>query len=216
MPPRTLLIGLILGTLLGSALGYIISTTMLKQSDPYATISAKETQITQLNQQISNKNSQIDTLQKQILSLKAEDLRLIAVSFPRVDDTSSLIRNWISRANTSIDVAIYSFTRDSIADALIEAKTRGVKVRVLMELDKTTDDGSEYLRLKTMGVSIKPDSSQGLMHDKFFVIDGRIIGTGSFNWTSAAENDNAENLIIVSSEVLASKYLREFDVLWTS
>ena len=83
MPPRTLLIGLILGTLLGSALGYTISTTMLKQSDPYTTLSAKETQITQLNQQISNKNSQIETLQKQILSLKAEDLRLIAVSFPR-------------------------------------------------------------------------------------------------------------------------------------
>ena len=214
MVSRSLLIGLILGILIGSALGYSTTNMLLQQSDPYSTIATKETQIAQLNQQLADRNSQIGSLQSQVTSLKARSLDLLVVSFPRVDDTSSLICAWIGRANTTINIAIYSFTQDSIADALIAAKGRGVKIRVLMELDKINDDGSEYAKLKAAGISIKSDSSAGLMHDKFFVIDGRVVGTGSYNWTSAAENDNAENLVIFSSNSLASKYLNEFNYIW--
>jgi phosphatidylserine/phosphatidylglycerophosphate/cardiolipin synthase-like enzyme len=230
---RTLAIGFITGIILGSIISYAITVpqtsayekqvkrlsdqlTQLQQADPYVTIATKDTQITLLNQQITQKDSQITALQNQIDFLRANSLDLIQVSFSRVDDTSSLIRTWIGRANSTIDVAVYSFTQDSLADALVSARNRGVAVRVLMDSGTTSDSGSEYSRLQKLGISIKTDSSMGLMHDKFFLIDGRIVGTGSYNWTGSAEDDNAENLLIVRSTILFGRYLNEFNAIWNA
>ena len=190
--------------------------TQLQQTDLYLTIATRDAEIAQLSQQIAEKSTQIMTLQSQVNLLQAKNLELIDVSFSRVDDTSSLIRTWIGKANSTIDVAIYSFTQNSIGDALVAAKGRGVNVRVIMEQDTISDSGSEYSWLQSKGIAIRTDSSEGLMHDKFFIIDGKVIGTGSYNWTTAAENDNSENLLIVRSESLATKYLNEFNYLWSS
>lgn len=230
---KILAIGLITGLMLGTIISYAITVpqksayekqvkiladqlTQLQQTDPYIAIAAKDTQITLLNQQIAQKDSQITALQNQIDFQKANSLDLIQVSFSRVDDTSSLIRTWIGRANSTIDVAVYSFTQDSLADALVSARNRGVAVRVLMDSGTTSDSGSEYSRLQKLGISIKTDSSTGLMHDKFFVIDDRVLGTGSYNWTGSAEDDNAENLLIVRSATLVDRYLNEFNALWNA
>jgi phosphatidylserine/phosphatidylglycerophosphate/cardiolipin synthase-like enzyme len=230
---RTLAIGLVAGLILGSMISYAVTIpkvstyekqvkmladqlTQLQQTDPYVTIASKDTQITLLNQQITQKDSELSALQNQIDFLRANSLDFIQVSFSRVDDTSSLIRTWIGRANNTIDVAVYSFTQDSLADALVSARDRGVAVRVLMDSGTISDSGSEYSRLKKIGISIKTDSSTGLMHDKFFLIDGRVVGTGSYNWTGSAEDDNAENLLIVRSAMLVGRYLNEFNALWNA
>jgi hypothetical protein len=124
---KILAIGLITGLILGSIIGYAITIsqtsayekqvkiladqlTQLQQTDPYVAIAAKDTQITLLNQQIIQKDSQMTALQNQIDFLKTNSLELIQVSFSRVDDTSKLIRSWIGRANSTIEVAVYSFT----------------------------------------------------------------------------------------------------------
>ena len=226
MESKTLAIGLIVGVILGSIMGYAASIPkvsicekqvktledqliQLQQTDPYVTIATRDTLITQLNQQVTS-------LQKQIESLRANRLDLVSVSFSRVDDTTSLISSWIERANSTIDIAIFSFTQNSLADALVSAKNRGVVVRVLMDSGTISDSGSEYSWLQKQGIPIKTDSSEGLMHDKFFVIDGKVVGTGSYNWTGSAEDDNAENLLIVRSVTLAGLYLNEFNALWRS
>ena len=90
----------------------------------------------------------------------------------------------------------------------------GVNVRVLMEGEKIGDSGSEYGRLRAAGVDVRADSLPGLMHDKFLVVDGEVVGTGSYNWTAAAESDNAENLLIVRSESLSALYIEEFEAIW--
>ena len=230
---RTLAIGLVAGFILGSMISYAITVpqtstyekqvkmltdqlTQLQQTDPYVTIASKDTQITLLNQQIAQKYSELSALQSQIDFLRVNSVDFIQVSFSRVDDTSSLIRKWIGRANSTIDVAVYSFTQDSLADALVSARDRGVAVRVIMDSGTISDSGSEYSRLKRLGISIKTDSSTGLMHDKFFLIDGRVVGTGSYNWTGSAEDDNAENLLIVRSAILVGRYLNEFNALWNA
>ena len=197
MESKSLIVGVIFGLLIGLILGYSI---VPKASEYETRIAAFENQIATLNSQIA--------------SLNTRNLEFIAVSFSRVDDTSSLICTWIDKANSTIDVAVYSFTQYSIGDALVAAKARGVNVRVVMEHDTISDSGSEYSWLQSKGISIRTDSSEGLMHNKFFVIDGSIVGTGSFNWTKSAENDNDENLLIVRSESLANKYLNEFNYLW--
>ena len=218
MESRTLAIGLIVGLIVGSLIIY--TSILIPQSSVYEKqVKSLEDQLTQLHMTdpyitIATKDKQITSLQNQIDSMSVDNLNLLSVSFSRIDDTSSLIRTWISKANSSIEVAVYSFTQDSIADALVSAKNRGVALRVLMDSGTISDSGSEFSRLQKLGITIKTDSSKGLMHDKFFIIDGRVVGTGSYNWTMSAEDDNAENLLIVRSVVLAERYLNEFTALW--
>jgi len=106
--------------------------------------------------------------------------RRIEPYFCPEDHCSSVVIRWISRANESIDIAIYSFTLDSIGDALIKARERGVKIRVIFERDQV-NQWSEYSRLKSAGIPVMLDENPAYMHNKFMVIDGKVVLTGSYN-----------------------------------
>ena len=95
----------------------------------------------------------------------------------------NILIDMISRANESIHVMIYGFTLDALADALIRAAERGVDVKVLIEAESTGWKGSEHEKLIAHGVDVKLDSNPDLMHHKVMIIDGRIVITGSYNWT---------------------------------
>ncbi|MFH1773742.1 MAG: phospholipase D family protein [Methanobacteriota archaeon] len=131
------------------------------------------------------------------------------VYFCPEDSCSIQIIKAIDSAQTSVYVAIYSFTLDSIADALIRAKSRGVDVKVVMEKSQV-GKGSEYERLKNAGIDVRLDKNQDFMHNKFAVIDGKIVATGSFNWSLHADTKNDENLLIIYLKELARKYEEEF------
>ncbi len=130
------------------------------------------------------------------------------------DRCSHIVINWISRANQSIEIAIYSFTLDSIGDALIEAHDRGVKVRVIMERDQV-NRYSEYSKLKAAGIEVKLDGNDRLMHNKFVVIDEKIVLTGSYNFTKSADEYNDENLLVIVSQRIAEAYKSEFQEMWS-
>ncbi|MEM3022111.1 MAG: phospholipase D family protein [Candidatus Bathyarchaeia archaeon] len=121
---------------------------------------------------------------------------------------------WLSRANFSIHVLIYSFTLDSVGDALIAAHRRGLDVRIVMEGDEAGQGGSEYGRLKGAGVPVRLDTNPALMHNKVAIIDGSIVITGSFNWTASAEARNNENMIVIRSAQIAALYEEEFERVW--
>lgn len=128
----------------------------------------------------------------------------------------------IQRARKSIDVAMYAFTSRPIARAILDAYRRGVKVRVVMDKRFATSSRfSKYSFLKKRGIPVKLVSPPpgkggrvGLMHHKFAVIDGKVLLTGSFNWTASAEKLNYENLLVFYSERIAKIYEREFERLW--
>jgi phosphatidylserine/phosphatidylglycerophosphate/cardiolipin synthase-like enzyme len=120
----------------------------------------------------------------------------------------------INRANRSVYVAVYSFTRDSLATALISAKERGVEVRVVIERERAYEHGSEYPRLKSAGVDVRLDGNPNLMHHKFMVIDGYIVVTGSYNWSSAAEDRNDENIVVILDRDVAQRFVQEFERVW--
>jgi len=122
---------------------------------------------------------------------------------------------WINRANISIHVLIYSFTLDSISDALINAYNRGVDVKIVFERDQVTKY-SEYQKLKAAGVPVRNDTNPGLMHNKVMIIDGKIVLTGSFNWSVSAERRNNENLIVIRSIYVARVYEEELDKIWSN
>ncbi|MFQ5850936.1 MAG: phospholipase D family protein [Candidatus Binatia bacterium] len=141
---------------------------------------------------------------------------------PKGRCSNHIIRE-LDRAQREVLVAVYAFTSDELAWALVKVNRRGIKVRVV--LDQEFDEGNEFSKgafLEQQGLLIrrvsglsKRDQESGLMHQKFAVIDRRIVLTGSYNWTSAAENFNDENLLLFrDAGPLAEEYRKEFFRLW--
>jgi len=137
-----------------------------------------------------------------------------AVCFSRVERCDGLLIRLIDGARSRVYVAIYILTRDSLAQALIRARERGVEVRVVMEEREAYGQGSDYLALKGAGVDVRLDGNPALMHHKFMVIDGEVVVTGSYNWSSAAEERNDENIIVIRDPRVAGEYEREFARIW--
>ena len=119
----------------------------------------------------------------------------------------------IDGARLSVDVAAYSLNLWSIRDALVHAHQRGVVVRMVLESDNM--DVVEVQDLKDAGIPILGDQHEGLMHNKFVIIDRSEVWTGSMNYTvSGAYKDN-NNLICIRSAQVARDYTNEFEEMFT-
>ena len=121
----------------------------------------------------------------------------------------------LNKARKSVDIAMFSFTSREIAHALVEAKKRHVKIRISLDIAQVKDPYSKCKYLISRGLNIKFHMGQGLMHNKFAVIDDHEVLTGSFNWTATAEKKNCENLLVIKDRDLAWKYTKQFKALWS-
>jgi len=121
----------------------------------------------------------------------------------------------ISKAQKSIDIAMYSFTSREIVQELVKAKEKKVKIRIVLDKGQKTEEYSKSRYLISKGADVRFHLGTGLMHNKFALIDGRVVLTGSFNWTAAADQKNAENLLILTENGIAKKYVNQFERLWT-
>jgi len=121
--------------------------------------------------------------------------------------------HWIDSANSSVHVLIYSFTLDEVGKALVSALHRGIDVKVVFEKDQISQH-NEYGTLRAVGVPVKNDTNSALMHDKIAIVDGNIVLTGSYNWSSAAEERNNENLLVIRDPTLAQRFEAEFQKIW--
>ncbi len=131
----------------------------------------------------------------------------------------------IEKAQKELLVAVYAFTSDELARAVGQAKKRGVSVQIVLdrEFDATNEKSQgkflEEQKIPLKRVSgIKPaarEKEAGLMHQKFAVIDRKIVFTGSYNWTRSADNANDENLLwFRDAGPLAEEYRKAFFQLW--
>ncbi|HHV7525049.1 TPA: phospholipase D family protein [Burkholderia orbicola] len=121
----------------------------------------------------------------------------------------------IDSARSSIVVVAYSFTSKPIATALLAAHRRGVKVAVVADRGQNAKSYSAVWFLANQGVPVRLNDRYEATHDKFMVIDGLHVETGSFNYTSAAANRNAENaLVLWNAKPLADRYGAEWARLW--
>jgi phosphatidylserine/phosphatidylglycerophosphate/cardiolipin synthase-like enzyme len=103
-------------------------------------------------------------------------------------------------------VQAYSFTSAPIAKALVGAHKRGVKIEVILDKSHRTEKYSEADFLHNMGIPVSIDAKHAIAHNKVMVIDDSVVITGSFNFTKNAEENNAENLLVIRDKVLAAKY----------
>jgi phosphatidylserine/phosphatidylglycerophosphate/cardiolipin synthase-like enzyme len=115
-------------------------------------------------------------------------------------------------AKSTVLVQAYSFTSAPIAKALLDAHNRRVKVEVLLDKSQAGKKGgySPATLLFNQGIPVKIDAAHAIAHNKVMVIDGKIVITGSFNFTRAAEEKNAENLLIIHDRRLAELYSKNW------
>ena len=121
-------------------------------------------------------------------------------------------------ATTSIDAAIYDFSRANLRDALLNAHGRGVQVRVMGD-DETYQSSMYqpfYQALEAAGIPVLYDmrGTSSLEHNKFALIDGTTVWTGSLNWSNTAATYNAENGLAIVSPHLAQAYTTEFQEMF--
>jgi phosphatidylserine/phosphatidylglycerophosphate/cardiolipin synthase-like enzyme len=164
---------------------------------------------------IAQLQSQIYDLTSQIATLSSGEPSILAVRFSPGGDCAAQVNYWLSRANHTVHVLIYSFTLDSIGDAVLATYSRGVDVKVVFEKSQVSQY-SELFRLAAAGVPVRNDTNPDFMHEKVAIIDGYIVLVGSFNWSAAAENDNNEVLLVIRSTDLATTLEREFQRVWTT
>lgn len=142
--------------------------------------------------------------------LPAEEKLTLSVYFsPRGGCTDAIVHE-LDNAKTSVLVQAYSFTSAPIAKALLNAHKRGIKVEVILDKSQRTEKYSSADFLANSGIPTNIDSAHAIAHNKVMIIDGETVVTGSFNFTKAAEEKNAENLLIIRDKALAEKYTKNW------
>ena len=129
---------------------------------------------------------------------------------PKGGCTEAIV-NEISHAKSEIYVQAYSFTSVSIAKALVDAHKRGIKVEALLDKSQKKERYTSATFLANSGIPTYIDSKHAIAHNKIMVIDKETVITGSFNFTKAAEEKNAENLLILKNRKLAETYLKNWN-----
>jgi phosphatidylserine/phosphatidylglycerophosphate/cardiolipin synthase-like enzyme len=117
----------------------------------------------------------------------------------------------IGQAKDSIFVQAYSFTSAPIAKALVDAAKRGVKIEAILDKSQRSERYTGATFLRNEGIPVYIDDKHAIAHNKVMIIDATIVVTGSFNFTKAAEEKNAENLLIIRDKEMAKIYMDNLD-----
>ena len=137
------------------------------------------------------------------------------VCFTPPSGCSEKIIEEINSSKASIYVQAYGFTSKTIADSLINAHLRGVKVSVILDRSNITQGYSKFKDLKNAGINVTLDVVPGIAHNKVMIIDGDTLETGSFNFAKSAEFANSENVLVVRGEpAVVAQYQAHFDSRW--
>lgn len=148
---------------------------------------------------------------EQMPSLPASHLESTEVYFSPDGGCQEQVIARIDATTSSIRVQAYSFTSHPIAAALVRAKSRGVDVRVLLDKSNKGATKSEISTLLSGRVPTWLDKKHSIAHNKVMVFDGLIVETGSYNYTAAGENSNAENCLFVRDDTLAQSYTKNWE-----
>ena len=150
---------------------------------------------------------------------------IVQACFSPEGKCSSHILREIEQAKRELLVAVYALTNDELANAIVQAKKRGVAVQVVVDRDfDASNDRSKSKFLEGQKIPLRrlsgsktnaTEKDAGLMHQKFAIIDRKIVFTGSYNWTHSADSLNDENLLLFRDAApLAEEYRKAFLRLW--
>ncbi|NLP12457.1 hypothetical protein GX408_18805, partial [bacterium] len=141
-----------------------------------------------------------------------------------VDLAAELIKR-IDQVRYSLDVCFYNLSHSELTEAIGRAKNRGVSVRLIHEADYTTASVNrleQVYHIPVINDRFGQNSGNGLMHNKFVIMDHRDHNSGSddYLWVASANGTlsgsvlNAENGLCIQDEALCAAYTAEFDEMW--
>lgn len=144
------------------------------------------------------------------------------VFFSPGEDCLQHISQRLRGCRRTAELCVFTITDDRITRSILDAHHRGVKVRILSDIEKAGDLGSDMQQFRESGIVVKladvrgPNDPNlvGHMHHKFAILDGTRLINGSYNWTRGAASTNFENIVDTSDATLISAFSAEFERLW--
>ena len=138
----------------------------------------------------------------------------VRVLFAPEDEVVSQLVPLIESAKSSIRFMAFSFTHDAMGSAVLARAEAGVDVKGIFETRSSETEYSELPVLYCAGVPVRQDGNPGTFHHKVFVIDDKIVITGSLNFSNNADESNDENVVVITNSDIAAQYLKEFERRW--
>lgn len=128
---------------------------------------------------------------------------------------SAKLVQFILSAKSSLDIAIYTINDPDITNAIIQIFKNKIPVRVIVDCSQLKPDprSSEKV-LKQMGVPVKQGKQNGYMHNKFTLVDNKMLETGSYNYTRHAAGANQENQVYLANPTIVLAYKKRFESMW--
>ena len=120
----------------------------------------------------------------------------------------------LNDAQVSIRFLAFSFTDYPMAQAMIARAQAGVDVQGIFETFGSNSPRAELKTLWCAGLPVRQDGNSSFLHDKVIIIDNSIVVTGSLNFSSSADKENEENVVILDNPEIAALYLQEYQKLW--
>lgn len=137
----------------------------------------------------------------------------VRVYFSTHESCTAEVVQLIDGSNSTIYIAVSSFTNQDIANAILRASKRGVAVSIIAESSSRVLGSMFSLVQRNTTAKVVFSNKSGMMHDSFMVVDGVYVTTGSFTWTNDAETVNAENMLMLTDRNIASLYTAEWNWL---
>ena len=183
----------------------------LKQFDgfDYETPNEKNTVWTKLWTKSYKTEQKADDKQEGLRNIKAKDW--VRIYFTPGPDCENNIIAEINKAK-KMDIAVYSITNQKIVDAILAAKDRGAKIRIITDRLMAKNKSSLVEELSDAGIPVLTNVKHKIEHNKFAVFGGRVVVTGSYNWTNNATKSNSENCLFF--EQPNKEYSERFEYLW--
>lgn len=168
---------------------------------------ANDSLISKLESLFSNSGSPVPTVVPAVGSIE--------VAFSPNNGVTAVVVKAIGEAQHTLLVSAYSFTSKDIAEALLDAKKRGVVVKIILDKSQVSQKYSSSTFFANQGFDLRIDVKHAIYHDKVMIIDDKTVITGSFNFTKAAETKNAENLLVLrNNPELAKLYTQDWWYNW--
>ena len=145
----------------------------------------------------------VDALTGSTVTSVVEDQGDIAVFFCPHQDCITPLVNFINSAEQSVHCALFEVDLPQVQQALLQ-KEKEVDVKVLTDDQYLYEFNHDFVRTDTWG----------LQHNKFCIIDGTKVSTGSMNPTVNGATKNNNNLLFINSRILAQNYEAEFQEMW--
>lgn len=138
----------------------------------------------------------------------------LEVCFSPDEPCAAKVIRFVQSAQESLDIAIFDITLNELVNEIIAKSQSKIPVRVIVDRRQAKGTHSLASKLSQAGIQVRIGSQKGVMHNKFIIMDHKMVQTGSFNYTLNASQNNSENQIYLTDPLVVGRYIKRFEQLW--